>query len=244
MSKTLLMVGCVLSLVCPQLGCHSSDTAPPDEPGTDDAGMAEADASPPSSAPDAATSPPEADAGGGPAMMADAEPPPAPDAAMGPGPEPSGADPAATISITGGDFDCLEGFLASGSAGAYAGFAGSSDGAYFIWRDRWDESAMSLRIETWDAFGGMTGPGSYTTTEGDTNYADCAVCIFAETEWDGEFWLAAGSTVHFTELTTGPGGVGSRMSGTIQGTLSNDLCSGAVEIAFSGITRNMSGGPL
>ncbi len=156
-----------------------------------------------------------------------------------------GPDAAATIEIVSGDIsNCLADYLVGGGTGAYSGFAGSSDGAYFIWKDAWEGSTTNLRIETWDAFGGVTGPGTYTIKAADTNYADCGVCIFSETAEDGEFWPQAGDTVEFTSLTTGPDGIGKAFAGTFVGTLSNGECSGMVEITFSATARDIGYGPL
>jgi hypothetical protein len=154
-------------------------------------------------------------------------------------------DPDATVEILSGDLSsCLPGFLEDGGAGAYSGFAGSSDGAYFIWKDAWEGSSLNLRVETWDAFGGATGPGTYTIKAGDTNYADCGVCLFSETAEDGEFWPQAGDTIEFTSLTTGDAGKGEAFSGTFVGTLSNGECSGMVEIKFNAVARDIGYGPL
>lgn len=155
------------------------------------------------------------------------------------------ADPNAAITLTGGNIrDCLPGLLESGEKSAYSGFAGSSYGAYFIWKDTWGESTLNFRIETWDSFGGVTGPGTYTIQERDTNYSDCGVCVFSESAEDGEFWLTEGSTINFTSLTTGSGGLGKALAGTIEGTFTNGLCVGTIEAEFGGISRNMDHGPL
>ena len=135
-------------------------------------------------------------------------------------------------------------YLVGGGSGAYAGFAGSSDGAYFAWKDAWEGSSINLRIETWDAFGGITAPGTYTIKATDTNYVDCGVCVFSETADDGEFWPKPGDKLEFTSLTTGPSGVGETIAGTFTGTLSNGDCSGDVKISFSATARDMGFGPL
>ena len=125
-------------------------------------------------------------------------------------PDPRASDPAASITLESGTIDdCLPGFLEGGAMAAYSGFAGSSWGAYFIWKNVWEEEAIAnLRIETWDSFGGITSPGTYTIREADTNYADCGVCIFSETAEAGEFWPTVGSTVTFDALKTGEDGIG------------------------------------
>ena len=165
--------------------------------------------------------------------------------ANGGGDDPFAADPMALVTLDSGDVSrCIPGLLTDGGAGAYAGFAGSSDGAYFVWRDNWDDAFLTLRMETWDAFGGITEPGTYTLTESDTNYADCAVCIFAEYAGVGELWPQAGDTITYTALATGAGGVDQQMVGTFEGTLSDGLCSAAVKISFNATARDINYGPL
>ena len=159
--------------------------------------------------------------------------------------DPYASDPEARITLNGGEIEtCLTDFLAGGGVAAYAGFAGSSHGAYMIWKDAWEGSTMNLRVETWDAFGGVTEPGTYTLTANDTNYADCAVCILSEHEDGSIYWPQPGDTVEFTELITGDDGVGEIIEGTFRGTLSNGECSAAVEISFRGVARDMGYGPL
>ena len=167
-----------------------------------------------------------------------------------PEPEPEPQDPSdpdsnATITLVGGTItDCAPEFLINGDKAAYAGYAGSSNGAYFIWKNKWTSADANLRIETWDLFGGMTSPGTRTIEAADTNYSDCGVCIFAEVADAGEFWITEGSTVTFTSLKTGSAGVGERMAGTISGSMTNGQCTGTVEIEFGGDARPIANGPL
>ena len=159
--------------------------------------------------------------------------------------DPSDPDSNATMTLTGGTItDCIPDFLTNGAKSAYAGYAGSSNGAYFIWKDKWTAASGNLRIETWDLFGGMTSPGTRTIEEADTNYTDCGVCIFAEIDDLGEFWITEGSTVTFSSLKTGSSGVGERMAGTISGSMTNGQCTGTVEIEFGGDARPIENGPL
>jgi hypothetical protein len=159
--------------------------------------------------------------------------------------DPFAADPMATISLDSGDVSsCLPGLLSGGSAAAYAGYAGASDGAYFVWRQKWADSNLDLRIETWDAFGGISKPGTYVLTDDDTNYVDCAVCVFASSPELGEFWPTPGDTITYTKLTTGDDGVGTPLTGTYEGSLSNGECTVKVTISFSATARDMNYGPL
>jgi hypothetical protein len=159
--------------------------------------------------------------------------------------DPYGPDPDAVLALDGGDIEgCLPELLSGGVAGAYAGFAGTSDGAYLIWKNAWSGSSLNLRIETWDAFGGITAPGTYEVTAADESYDTCGVCVFSETAEDGEFWLMRGSTITFTSLATGEGGVGKPLAGTLSGTMSNGFCTGTVEVSFHAVAKDVSYGPL
>jgi hypothetical protein len=158
---------------------------------------------------------------------------------------PSDPDPNAQVSLVSGDIEeCLPGFLGGGEMGAYSGFAGSSNGAYFIWKDQWQDSFANLRVETWDAFGGMTSPGTHTITEKETNYVDCGLCVFIEVGTGDEYWPMLGSTVEFTSLATGRAGMGQVLSGTFRGRFTNGECEASAEISFSGVARDMEHGPL
>ncbi|MFP6687117.1 MAG: hypothetical protein VB934_20510 [Polyangiaceae bacterium] len=159
--------------------------------------------------------------------------------------DPFGPDPKAVITLDSGEVSgCIPDLLKGGSAAAYSGYAGASDGAYFVWRQKWAESDLDFRIETWDAFGGITEPGTYALTKDDTNYVDCAVCVFASSPFLGEFWPTPGDTVTFTSLSTGDGGVGQTLAGTYEGSLSNGECTVKVTISFDATAREMSYGPF
>ncbi len=159
--------------------------------------------------------------------------------------DPYGPDPSVQIDLMSGTItDCLPGFLSGGARGAYSGFAGSSFGAYVVWKDAWSGSTLNLRLESWDNWGGPTGPGVYTVTQADTNYADCGLCLFSENDEGTQFWPSPGDTVDFTSWDTGTDGIGTTLSGTYSGTLSDDFCSGTAVISFSGLARNMDYGPL
>jgi len=159
--------------------------------------------------------------------------------------DPYGPDPEARFELLAGDIEqCLPGFLNAGLGAGYAGFAGSSDGAYAIWTDSWSDPTVNLRVETWDAFDGATEPGTYTFTPSDTNYTNCAVCVFSEGADGSIYWPTPGDTIEFTALTTGPDGVGSRLEATFTGTLSDGECSGSATVHFDTEARDMGYGPI
>jgi hypothetical protein len=160
-------------------------------------------------------------------------------------PDAFGPDPDAVFELHSGDFDeCVPGFLSGGKAAGYAGFAGSSDGAYALWTDDWDEPTTNLRVETWDRFGGPTGPGTYTFTPSDTNYANCAVCVFSEGADGAIYWPTPGDTIEFTGLATGAGGIGTTLDATFTGTLTNGECSGEASFTLRAVARDMDFGPF
>jgi len=176
-----------------------------------------------------------------PTQSADASTTPMPDASSD---DPFAADPSAEISLVDGTIaDCLPSFLSGGGVAIYSGFAGSSDGVYLVWKDSWNDASVNFRVETWDAFGGISSPGTYTIKQSDTNYLDCAVCIFAETG-AGNVWLTPGSSITFTSLKTGDKGIGERVEGKINGFVESEFCSGSISVSFSGIARSMEYGPL
>ena len=159
--------------------------------------------------------------------------------------DPYDPDPAAAAELTGGDFtDCVAGFLdEGGDAGAYAGYFETGSGAYFVWMDDWDGPSIRLRVESWPAWGGLSGPGSYTVTPFDQDYDTCAICVFVETA-AGDYWLEPDGEVVFSELTVGMDGIGEPLAGTVSGTLSDGDCAGLVEFEFSGTARDLTFGPL
>jgi hypothetical protein len=150
-------------------------------------------------------------------------------------------------------FACWDG-VALGEDGASAFTASNDTDGFGItqmqWVDDADAPAYGLYVESWESFGGPTGPGTYPITAAETNYTDCGMCVRLFEITDGtaskEYMPVEGSGfVTIDSLTIGAAGVGTVFAGSFdlqlqevdvadQGTPVAEGCSGGAKMAWSG----------
>ena len=118
------------------------------------------------------------------------------------------------------------------------------------WVDDQKAPSYAVYVESWQSYGGPTGPGTYEITATETNYTDCGLCVRLLEVENGtathEYMPVAGSGyIQIDSLTIGTAGFGTVFSGSYdldlqevalsdQSTPVEGGCAGGSKFAWSG----------